>query len=251
MINKFLLSLGLLAFLPVFAVADISYTTGGSVYVQDFDTLTTSSGASPWIDDSTLLGWFSSETTYEGEDGGNNDGGLYSFGTIASTERALGSIASGTNSPITWALRLTNNTGNTMTAFSVTYDGEQWRRGAATLNTLTFDYKNAAAVAIGDAGFTSVPQLNFASPNLIGPTSSLDGNLPANRTAGITFTILGINWLAGEQLMLRFTDIDNGGADQGMSIDNFSFSAVPEPSTLLLGSLVSIGLVGVFRRRRV
>ena len=52
----------------------------------------------------------------------------------------------------------------------------------------------------------------------------MNGYLPENQQA-LNFTINGINWKNGEQLLLRWDDADESGSDDACGIDQFSFSA--------------------------
>ncbi len=52
---------------------------------------------------------------------------VYSYGTAGSSDRALGSLSSGTTISAV-GLTLVNNTSSTISSFIVTYDGEQWHR---------------------------------------------------------------------------------------------------------------------------
>src|SRR5438045_882799 len=76
--------------------------------------------------------------------GGIASGAVYSYGAVNSTDRALGSLASGSVSPMYGAV-FVNNTANTYTAFTVSFTGEQWRRGTGAANAATFSYAVGAA----------------------------------------------------------------------------------------------------------
>jgi len=77
----------------------------------------------------------------------------------------------------------------------------------------------------------------------------LDGNLPANQTAVNEF-VGGITWSPGTWLVLRWDGKDVTGQDNGLAIDNLSFSAgVPEPTGAVLAGVAAI-VLGAVRRRR-
>src|SRR4051812_4310938 len=92
--------------LPSPVRAQVSLTTLGTPYTQNFDALATSGTANPWTDNSTLAGWYAqfsatptNPTTYRADSGGSNTGAIYSWGVAGVnplTERAFGMISSGT-----------------------------------------------------------------------------------------------------------------------------------------------------------
>src|SRR5262245_55846626 len=124
-----------------------SITAFGSPLTENFDTLAQSSTGIAWTDNSTIPGWYSNRTTYNAGTGSSNTGALYSFGVAGTnpvTDRALGSVASGGTATIYQAVRLTNNTGGTITSLNINYVGEQWRNGGnTTAHSLTFQYQVA------------------------------------------------------------------------------------------------------------
>jgi hypothetical protein len=79
----------------------------------------------------------------------------------------------------------------------------------------------------------------------------LDGNLAINQVA-VLGSVGGLNWAPGQTLVLRWAMSEGSGQDNGMGIDNFEFTAVPvpEPSTLVLGAMGLVGLVGYRIRRQ-
>ncbi len=194
------------------------------------------------------------------EGNGQNTGSFWGFASAASaSDKALGDIGSNTTAPdggnLDMGLRLVNNTGLTLDTFTLTYDGEEWRDGqSASAETLLFSYSLSTSVAdwTNNASYTSVAALNFTSPVFAGTSSSgtaVDGN-SAGKVAGITATITGISWAPGTELWLRWSDPQlAGNADDGLAIDNLSFSAIqtPEPSCLSLLALAGIGWM--IRRR--
>ena len=171
----------------------ISVTTLGTPITQNFDTLP-ASGSATWTNDSTLPGWYHARTgtgtTIVANDGSSNAGNLYSYGTGTATDRALGSLGSGNAAVgnLFWGIRLTNNTGSTITSLDVSYTGEQWRNSAAAAQTVAFSYLVGSPTVTGSlAEFQSagvaVAALDFTSPITGGAAGALNGNLAANRVA--------------------------------------------------------------------
>ena len=149
-------------------------------YSQSFDTLTTSTTASTWGNDSTLAGWnlFTAAgapiTTYVAGTGSSSTGSFYSFGASTASDRALGSAASGGayfGSPASGAtagyiaLALTNAGTSAISSFTLSYDGEQWRNGGnATAQSLTVQYGFGSSFAAVTSLTAAGSAFNFTSP---------------------------------------------------------------------------------------
>ena len=113
-------------------------------YSQDFNGLAASGTGNAWSDDDTLAGWYSSRSTYNAGTGSSTTGALYSFGSSGSSERSLGSLASGATS-IHYGVRFVNDQAVTVGSITVSYSGEQWRNsGNATQHQLAFSYQVGA-----------------------------------------------------------------------------------------------------------
>src|ERR1043166_6344215 len=224
----------------VHAAGGVSLNTIGTAVTQNFDTLASTPVNTnvAWADDSTLTGWFaqftavtSNPTTYRIGTGSDTTGAIYSFGvagTNAVTERAFGSVSSGTPGDIYFAVKLTNNTGTTITGLLISYNGEQWRDGgnvSLALQKLDFQYQVANAGTITDAntpstGWTDYDPLDFTGPKATTTAGALDGNAAANRTA--KSALLSLNVPNGQEIWLRWKDINDTGNDPGLAIDDFS-----------------------------
>jgi predicted extracellular nuclease len=215
----------------------VALSDNGAV-LQTFDTL--SNGAA-----STSLpaGWYLTELgtgtaadgAYSVGTGSSNAGGAYSFGAAGAGDRALGSIGSGSVATIMYGARLTNNGSGPITALSIAFDGEMWRRGQSAVNAdgLTFSYStDASDLATGT--FTNVAALNFVSPGnaCLGAAGATDGNSAACRTS-VSSSITGLSVNPGSTIWIRWTDTDTAGSDDGVAIDNVSvtatFSSDPTP----------------------
>ncbi len=211
-----------------------TFTSANLNYTQDFNSLP-SSGTAVWADNVTLPGWLSSQTTLQTGTGSSATGSLYSFGSSASADRALGSVASGSAAPV-YGVVLTNNSGTPISSLTVTYTGEQWRNGGnATQQKLSFSYSTGTAITLASAA-TTVAGLDFTGPIATATAAALDGNLAANRitlTQVITFSTPVAN---GEQILLRWTDVNDAGSDHGLAVDDLSVTAaltIP-PATLVV-----------------
>lgn len=191
--------------------AQISITSSSFSYTQDF--------ASYSGTNLSISGWsatFTGTPTYNGENtGSSNSGGVYSYGTSGSTERALGALRSGTPGNISFTVSFTNNTGFTISGFTISYDFEQWR------------YSNTS-------GFT-VTQTGLGSTSL----SDLDGYGVASGTNGTvtvtptSLTLSALEILDGSTFSITFTTTDVSGADNGIAIDNFMLSSIVLPVEFL------------------
>src|ERR1035437_5866638 len=99
---------------------------GGSGLRPDFDSLASSGTANGWTNNVTLPGWYASQSaglgvvsSYRAESGSGNSGALYSFGATSSSERALGSLASGTPGNFAYGVRFINDTALTATNITI------------------------------------------------------------------------------------------------------------------------------------
>jgi len=260
-----------LAIASAASAAPLSYT--GGTYSKNFDTLpSTGTGTLPgkgpndlvpgWTGATGLTGWqgaitplsSGTNTEYRADNGsgsGSTGRGLVSYGSTGSSDRALGGLATSNQIPF-FGLVLQNNTANVLTQFTLSYTGEQWRRGNVPApNTLAFSYGEAADIA---GALTNYAPLTFTAPNTqAAPTDvALDGNSKANQSA-ISATVTGLNWAPGETLVLRWSAQDQSGQDDGLAIDNLSFqaNAVPEPSSIALALFGAVGVVAAVWRRRM
>jgi hypothetical protein len=129
------------------------------------------------------------------------------------------------------ALRLTNNTGQTLNQFTLGFDGEQWRdAGVSTITPINFSWLVTPSTADATtvhriAGYTTVSQLAYNSPIATATAAGVNGNT-AGKVTVAPYTVTGINWTDGSDLWLRWSDLQQKTiADQGLAIDNVAFSA--------------------------
>lgn len=252
------LILSILTVAAISAHAQILYTSG--TYTQDFDNLfvTVPANNTTVTTASTLpSGWSVTEslananTSTRVDNGSSGTGDSYLYGATNSNERALGGYSSGSMSVI-FGAQIVNNTGSTLTSFTLTFDGEQWKDGgsaSAVFNTDTFSY-GIGNTSLTSGTFTDVSALNFtALVNNNSADVATDGNNATYRSANISATISGITWTAGQSLWIRWSDANDTGNDDGLAVDNVRFSAVPEPSTYAM-FFAGTGVVLLAMRRR-
>src|SRR5437870_3534551 len=127
--------------------------SGGLTYTQNFDSLSNAPNGTvanfTWTDNATpgLTGWYASRaftagttsafgpyayTSYRMDGGAANNGLLYSYGQTNGTDRALGSLGSGTPKTNIFGVRIQNDRANPVDTVTVSYTGEQWRNGGNT-----------------------------------------------------------------------------------------------------------------------
>ena len=154
--------------------------TGTGSYSQNFDGLLNTGSVNNWVDNNTIPSVFSqrttTSTTYGASTGSSITGGLYSFGSSGSTERALGTIGSNNSASggnFAHGVLLQNNSGYVINSLNVTYTLEQWKNGGnSTPNIVTFWYKVSTTAITNlispspsyNLGWTAVTTLDAESP---------------------------------------------------------------------------------------
>ncbi len=223
-----LLALAAVSFLVDTTAQGQTSLTTGTAYTQNFDTLASSSTSSTFPASWAFLEAGSgANTTYTAGTGSSATGDTYSFGVAGintAADRALGSLTSGTVTPIQDGASFQNNTATTITALTIQYTGEQWRTANANTDKLDFAY-SLDATSLSTGTWADVDALDFIPPNTSTTGAAVDGNASGNRTT-LTFTIAGLSIPNGSTFWIRWTDVDitvSGAAtDDGIGIDDFS-----------------------------
>ncbi len=241
--------------------AQISITSSSLSYSQNFDALDTTAYSGSGFHGSTNLpaGWliweFGSSSTRNGNDyvgdyGYSNSGDTYSYGSTGSTERALGTLASGSVSPH-FGAAFVNNTGSTLSGFSIRYRGEQWRMGSTgrtNIDSLVFEY-SINADSLGDTTspttWTADTALSLYTPNMGATVGPIDGNASGNNT--IRSGNVNLSIPNGAKLIIRWSDPNIIGSDDGMAVDSFSIQFTMSASLrpILVSMTANNGATGV------
>jgi len=246
---------------PLKISAAVMYS--GGTYSQNFDTLATSGSANAWANDTTVSGWhlFNKDsaaiTTYSAANGSDNAGSFYSFGTTASSERALGGIGAGGSyfgSPASgaiagWiAVAFQNTSPHALTSFTLTFNGEQWRNSGASAQTMVFEYGFGSTFSGVSTWNTPGGNFDWNSPVTGGSANEVDGNA-AGLVSGRGGTI-NSSWAQNDTLWLRWVERNDSGNDHGLAIDDLSFIAVPEAAHYALFCSLGLLVIGSSRSLR-
>ncbi len=211
----------LFALLAIFCFGTVSaqviLNTSNWSYAQDFNTLanTGTSSALP-------NGWFFTEsgtganTVYTAGTGSGTAGDTYSFGAASSTERAFGSLQSGSVATIIGAA-FTNVISTDINSMTFSYTGETWRVGAANRSDrLDFQY-STDATSLTTGTWIDLDALDYVNPGQATGNGSMQHS--ANMTGNLAITLP-----TGSTLWIRWIDANVSGSDDGMGIDDFNLS---------------------------
>jgi hypothetical protein len=252
-------ALGIFAAALPASAAPISLTALGDDYEQNFNSLAGTGGSNP---DTTLpAGWTffeagtGADVNYAADNGLTSTLNTYSYGTIGSTERGIGTLQDSEFSAM-FGAEFKNQTGEPITALQISYRGEVWRLGTlALLDRLDFQYStNAVNIVAGT--WNNFDPLDFSAGFLTGQSVAI-GKVSGNSSpynALVSSTITGLNVDDGETFWIRWLDNAMTAADDdGLAIDQFSITSVsvPEPASLALAAGAAIvGIAATTRRKK-
>ncbi len=225
------------------------FNFGDTTKSENFDGLNTTGTAFP-VAGVPFVAWDTDATdavitTMTTDTGSGNGGGIRNVGVAgvnAVTDRALGSLGSGTVIPA-FGLNVQNNTGGAIGGFTVSYRSENWRSGDnAGVEVWNFQYAIVTSEISMDtsaATWIDFDALDMTELNAgLTTAAARDGNASGN-FATISGN-LAVTLNAGEFIAFRWLDANNTGADAIMAVDDFTITAVPEPTTwagLIFGAI--------------
>lgn len=214
--------------LATLSFGQISITAIGTPHNENFDSM--GSAGTTFVTGWTAIraagtGTALATLTMAVDDGTANSGNVYNLGTTATTERAFGTLASGSTIPA-FGASFINNTGSTVAAVSISAVMEQWRAAqTSTVNeVVSFSY-SLDATSLSTGNWTPVTTLDLIE-KLTSTTAAaaVDGNLAANQT-NISGNISGLTWANGTTMWIKWVDVNDTGSDGTYAIDNFVFNA--------------------------
>ncbi len=221
--------------------AQVNYSVAGSTYTQNFDSgLPSTAVTLTWANNTTFAGWYvyqaakdAAPVSYRRTNSANSKGiVLYQWRKpISSSDGALGTRPYNATGDTIMGLHLSNNTGSTLTEFTLGYTGEQWYQSkTASNNSVVVSYRIGNESNLDSEGWTTIPLLEFNSIFEAGIAENLDGSLAVNQEVFAPITVSSISWDDGEDLWIRWFDSNDRNYDQGLGIDDVSFTAISEPS---------------------
>lgn len=242
-------SVAMLTMSAISAGAQVSYL-GGTSYTQDFNSLGTNS-VSGWSNNTTLTGWyalapaaaFNPATNIITQTGSGSAGALANFSSGAVNEnRSLGWVYANSIGAVgafaSIGVGFSNQTGETLSSFQVSYIGREWRGYSNNLPSLSVQYKiggnfdNLPVDGAVGGSWVDLPALTFTLP-VTNNSIQLDGLLEGNYLS-LTGGSFDLDWEEGVVLWLRWRQENLSGTDAQLAIDDVSFSAVPEPQMVVL-----------------
>jgi hypothetical protein len=185
----------------------------------------------------------SAGTTGSGKLYSGSTGGTYNFANginSTSTDRAVGFLSSESySSTRNLFVQLQNNTAALITTLSISYDIEKYRSGKRAF-TIGFYSSSDGLIWTSHSDVLQSYASDSGNSTVFDPPSSISKNI----------TISGVSIADGANFYLRWAYTGEGGNSngQGLGIDNFSITAVPEPSEYAL--VMGLGLLGFALGRR-
>ncbi len=240
----------------------VPYTSAGSTYTQDFDSLpyeptNSVNTANPATINSvvyslgnpfdfasaveatgsgglglsnTMPGWYGLGNVlsrFGATAGDQTTGGDLSFGptnsAAAATNRSLGLLATGSTGPTAFGVRFLNQTGSTLGSFNLAYSSELWRETTAAKAVTNFYYVDLS----GTNGFvTNIVSGSLTNLTFATGSTAWGTNGPVSSNY-VVFSnqALAIDWPAGTALWIVWEMDNSAGSAQGIGIDNLSFAA--------------------------
>lgn len=241
----------------------IAYTSPGSIYTQNFNTLPNpgalsinadnpvtnngviyslanpfdfafpviATGNSGGLGIAALAGWYGSgvlSAKFGATSGDQTTGGDLSFGLPNNSNRALGLLATSSTKGTAFGVRFVNGTGMTLNRINVQLTGEVWRQSNLAKTLQFFYLVDLTGTNTFSTNATAlVPALNVSLPTLGSAVNgvAVDGTAAINQTNLSVLNQAITNWPPGAALWLGWQMTDSTGKAQGLAIDNLSFSA--------------------------
>ncbi len=203
------------------------------------------SGAQTWYGSKVAGSNATTSMNLFADAGAGNGGGIYSYAQSTDpTDRALGMVASGTAIPA-MGVAVVNTTSDTLDAFTLTFDCEMYRSSTVAQNIMAFSYGTSSMGITASSFLTSTSMVLNTAGDIVGQAAVTTNGPSYALLSNNSVVVTGLSVAPGESFFFRWVDVNDGGNDAGLAIDNLSFTAVPTP-----GAVALLGLAGVVAGRR-
>lgn len=209
--------------------AQISINSNPFTYTQDFGTTDITS----WTNNSTYLGWYATDiglTLHNNitSSAPTNTGSFYTYECNGNNDQKIGSRASNGTATIYYGMRFTNNTGISLTSFTLSSNWFQLSlaENANNANNIDAEYKVTNMFdSISSNGFS--PFIRFTCPNNT-PSNSSNAlqilGYPLCDVSGSKSITICTNIPPGNEIIIRWKDINDPANDHHTAIDNVSIT---------------------------
>jgi hypothetical protein len=233
--KRFFTTLSTIIFCTLFtsaiAFGQVSLTTLSSPVTENFDGMASAATATlpngfkigpDWATGTTAT-TLAYGTTGTGIVTGTSSGGTINWAngvTATATDRSLGFLNTNSfTSPRSIVVKLTNNTGSTVTSLAVAFDYEKSRSGTRQFDW-TFFHGNTTSPSTADAGGNQTYTADA--------TNTVISNPPI--TTAKSFNLTGLSIANGTDYYLRwtFTGLAGSSNGQGIGVDNFSVTPLSD-----------------------
>jgi hypothetical protein len=236
---KFIILFFLYFYISNFTLSQISITT--SNYSQNFGV----SNINSWLDNSTFLGWYlhaGGTFNYGGTinittTNPTNTGGFFTYKCNNDNDIKLGSRPSNASGGSAGSgqshigLRFINNTGQSIESITIWYRclqmslAENFNGTNTYINSLKFSYQISQNITSLNSGtWINVNSLDYIAPNnstvFDGSASSQISGYPCTEFQDLFECIDIPTLINGEEIMFRWTDINDNLNDHHLAIDN-------------------------------
>jgi hypothetical protein len=181
----------------------------------------------PFVDNTTYVGLYSSQSVYLASNGCSNNGGLHFSGNIGET--AFGGRPSATVPTVRFGIGFKNNTGQLIKSIKINFTEEQWAKAEqGSGRTAVCEYAVVPLITnvAMAASYIFAPSFNLTP--VITPNLSCTGGLnllaspPATRAMSAVFYL---NWNPGDELLFRWTYLNGICNEDALLIDDLTILA--------------------------
>lgn len=212
--------------LPNYLYSQISINTNPFTYTQNFGTTDITS----WTNNSTYTGWYATDigsTLHNNITSAapTNTGAFYTYECNGNNDEKIGSRASNSSNVVYYGIRFTNNTGLSLTNFTLSFDWFQLSLAENGNNPNNIDAEYLVTntfSSISSGSYTSFIRFTCPNNSLISGGSQISG-YPCTVSGSKSITIC-VNIPPGNEIIIRWKDIDDLANDHHTAIDNVSLS---------------------------